>query len=104
MEEASVDNPIHVETQGGREGAVVDNPNTYPQGEHRHLWGWPVVIAVEGGGGDHCHLPEVKRTPPRRPTWFPRRERNGIEKLELDMVQDLASVDQDPLFLVFLDL
>ena len=49
---------------------MVKNISADPQGEHRHLEGWPVIIAVEVGGGNNWHPPEVKCPPPRRPTWF----------------------------------
>ena len=47
---------------------------------------------------------EVKCPPPRCPTWVPHREGTGLVILELDLEQELASVDQDLLLLVFLDL
>ena len=36
--------------------------------------------------------------------WFRSRRGTGTAIMEIKLAQDLASVDQDPLFLVFLDL
>ena len=54
----------------------MDDTNPDPKGEHGYQGYWPVVISMEGDGGDRRHPSEGKFMPLQLPTWVPCREGN----------------------------
>ena len=57
---------------------------------------------MEGCGGHHQYLPPVQNSFLQLPPWVLRGRGTGKATMDLKMVQELVSVNQEPLFLVFL--
>ena len=101
MAEAGGYHSVNVEERGDNKLTRADDTIHNYKGKYGHLGYWNAGFSMEGGGGDHRNPPEGKCFPPRCSAWVPHREGNGYGN---PMVPDLASMDQCPQLLEFLDL
>ena len=82
----------------------LDCVGTDYKGKHGYLGNRNAEVCVEGGGGGDRYPDLNSGTIPRFWHGFCAGRGTGTTVMELNITQELASVDQYPLFLVLLDL